>query len=177
AAKNAELDRANAGLREAGRQKDADNAALAEANTQVRARFELAREAIRSFKQGVEKEEALKEDRLRKLRDKLLGSARRFYDRLGDLLRGQTDSASRAVLAESYMELGELIDKIGQKPEALEAYKKAVAIRRELASAGGAGASARVELARALNALGRETRELGDHAGAAAAHEGARALA
>ena len=34
------------------------------------------------------------------------------------------------------MELGELIDEIGQRPEAQEAYKKAVAIRRELAAAG-----------------------------------------
>ena len=134
-AKNLELDRANTGLLEAIRQKDQANAALAEANIRVQARFDLAREAIRSLKQGVEEEEALKEDRLRPLRDKLLGSARRFYDRLGELLRGQTDDASKAVLAESYAELGELIDRIGQKPEALEAYRKAVAIRRELAAA------------------------------------------
>ena len=97
------------------------------------------REAIRSFKAGVEEEEALKEDRLRPLRDKLLGSARRFYDRLGDLLRGQDDAASKAILAESYTELGKLIDQIGQKPEALEAYRKAVAIRRELAARPGPG--------------------------------------
>ena len=109
-AKNVELDRANAGLREAIGQKDQANAALAEANIRVQARFDLAREAIRSLKQGVEEEEALKEDRLRPLRDKLLGSARRFYDRLGGLLQDQTDDASKAVLAESYAELGELID-------------------------------------------------------------------
>ena len=120
-------------------QKDAANAALAEANGRVQARFDLAREAIRSFKAGVEEEETLKEDRLRPLRDKLLGSARRFYDRLGELLRGQADAASKAMLAESYAELGELIDQIGQKPEALEAYRKAVAIRRELAAAAGPG--------------------------------------
>jgi hypothetical protein len=81
-------DRANEDLREAVRQKEAANAALAEASGRVQARFDLAREAIRSFKAGVEEEEALKEDRLRPLRDKLLGSARRFYDRLGELLRG-----------------------------------------------------------------------------------------
>ncbi len=154
-AKNFELDRANFGLLEAIRDKDRANTALAEANVRVQARFDLAREAIRSLKQGVEEEEALKEDRLRPLRDKLLGSARRFYDRLGELLRGQTDDASKAVLAESYAELGRLIDEIGQKPEAREAYRKAVAIRRELAAAPGAGPAARVELARALNALGR----------------------
>ena len=50
--KNDELDRANANLREAVGQKDAANAALAEANGRVQARFELAREAIRSFKAG-----------------------------------------------------------------------------------------------------------------------------
>jgi serine/threonine-protein kinase len=176
ATRNADLDRANVSLREAIQQKDAANAALAEANGRVLARFELAREAIRSFKAGVEEEEALKEDRLRPLRDKLLGSARRFYDKLGDLLKGQTDAGSKGVLAESYAELGELIDKIGQKPEALEAFKKAVAIRRELA-AEGAGASARVELAQALSALGEEARQLGDHAGALAAFEEARSLA
>jgi serine/threonine protein kinase len=176
AARNADLDRANTSLHEAIEQKEAANTALGEANDRVQARFELAREAIRSFKSGVEEEEALKEDRLRPLRDKLLGSARRFYDRLGELLRGQPDAGSKAVLAESYAELGELIDRIGQKPEALEAYKKAVAIRRELA-AEGTGASARVELARALNALGEEVNQLGDHAGALAAHEEARSLA
>ena len=137
-AKNVELDRANAGLRAAIDAKDRANVA-AEANVRVQARFDLAREAIRSLKQGVEEEEALKEDRLRPLRDKLLGSARRFYDRLGGLLQGQADDASKAVLAESYAELGELIDEIGQKPEAREACRKAVAIRRELAAAPGAG--------------------------------------
>ena len=94
-AKNLELDRANAGLLDAIRQKDQANAALGQANVRVQARFDLAREAIRSLKQGVEEEEALKEDRLRPLRDKLLGSARRFYDRLGGLLQDQTDDASQ----------------------------------------------------------------------------------
>ena len=79
------------------------------------------------------------------------------------------------MLAESYTELGELIDRIGQKPEAREAYRKAVAIRRELAE--GTGPSARVELARALNALGWEASQLDDHAGAIAAFEEARSLA
>jgi serine/threonine-protein kinase len=177
AAKNADLNQANTSLREAIQQKDAANTALGEANGRVQARFELAREAIRSFKEGVEEEEALKENRLRPLRDKLLGSARRFYDRLGDLLKGQTDAASKAVLAESYIELADLIDRIGQKPEALAAFKKAVTIRRELAAASGAGASELVKLADALNGLGFEARQLGDHDGSLAAHEEAVALA
>src|SRR5262249_13020874 len=59
AAKNDDLDRANDGLREAMRQKDIANAALGEANGRVQARFDLAREAIRSFQAGVEEEDAL----------------------------------------------------------------------------------------------------------------------
>jgi serine/threonine-protein kinase len=177
AAKNAALDQANVDLREAVRQKDMANAALGEANGRVLARFDLAREAIRSFKAGVEEEEALKEDRLRPLRDKLLGSARRFYDRLGELLRDQRDAGSKGVLADSYAELGELIDRIGQRPEALEAYKTAVAIRRELAAQPGAAAVEGIRLSQALDMLGEEAFELGDHAGSLAAHDEARALA
>jgi eukaryotic-like serine/threonine-protein kinase len=190
-AKNRDLDRvngdlrldndretkANANLRESNRQKDESNAALAGANVRVQARFELARDAIRTFKSGVEQDETLKEDRLKPLRDKLLGSARQFYDKLGDLLQGQADAASKAVLAESYMELGALIDLIGQKPESLAAYRKAVAIRRELAAAPGAGASEGVELARALNDQGWEAQQFNDLAGGLAAHEEARTLA
>jgi serine/threonine protein kinase/tetratricopeptide (TPR) repeat protein len=182
--KNTDLDEANRHLREAIQQKDAANTALGEANTalgeannRVQARFDLAREAIRSFKAGVEEEETLKENRLRPLRDKLLGSARRFYDKLSDLLKGQPDAGSKAVLAESYAELGELIDRIGQRPEALEAYKKAVAIRRELAAVPGASAADRLKLAETLIGLGDESDQLDDQAGALAAHTEAVALA
>ena len=126
--------KANLALRESNRQKDQANAALAEANGRVQARFELAREAIRAFQAGVTEDEMLKEDRLRPLRDKLLHSAVGFYEKLEKLLQGQSDRPSRAVLAESYAEVGGLIESIGVKPEALAAHRKAVAIRRELAS-------------------------------------------
>jgi hypothetical protein len=53
-ARNADLDRANTSLREAIHQKDAANTALGEANERVQAQFELAREAIRSFKEEVD---------------------------------------------------------------------------------------------------------------------------
>jgi serine/threonine-protein kinase len=174
---NADLKSANLDLALANSQVERANADLRSANGRVQARFDLAREAIRSFKAGVEEEEALKEDRLRPLRDKLLGSARRFYDKLGDLLKGEPDAGSKAVLAESYLELGALIDRIGQKPEALEAYRKAVATRRELLERPGAGSAERVALARALYEQGWEAQQVGDLAGALAASEEAVALA
>jgi serine/threonine-protein kinase len=173
ASKNRALDRANTALRQAVQAREAANTALGEANARVVARFELAREAIRSFKLGVEQEEMLQEDRLRPLRDKLLGSARHFYDRLGALLKDERDASSKAVLAESCEELARLIDIIGQKVEALAVFKEAVALRRELAALPGAGPLERVELARALIAFGEEARQLGDNPGALAANEGA----
>ncbi len=61
----------------------------------------------------------LKGKELEGLRNKLLRSAAGFYEKLEKLLQGQTDRPSRAILAQSYFELGELTEKIGIKPEAL----------------------------------------------------------
>ena len=113
---------------------DEANADLAEANTKVEARFELAREAIRSFQDGVNEDDMLKGQELKDLRDKLLRSAAGFYQKLETLLQGQADRPSRAILAQSYFELGDLTEKIGIKPEALAVHRKALAIRRELAA-------------------------------------------
>ena len=124
--KNNELDKAN-------HLKDEANAGLVEANDRVQARFDLAREAIRSFQQGVNEDDMLKGKELKALRNKLLRSAAGFYEKLEKLLQGQTDRPSRAILAQSYFELGELTEKIGIKPEALAVHRKALAIRRELA--------------------------------------------
>ena len=88
-AKNAELDRANADLRESNARRTRPTPALAEANGRVQARFDLAREAIRSFQAGVNEDEMLKERASsRPLRDKLLRSAAGFYDKLGDAAPG-----------------------------------------------------------------------------------------
>ena len=119
---------------EANRLKDEANAGLREANGRVQARFDLAREAIRSFQDGVNEDDMLKGEELKGLRDKLLRSAAGFYEKLEKLLQGQTDRPSRAILAQSYFELGDLTEKIGIKPEALAVHRKALAIRRELAA-------------------------------------------
>jgi eukaryotic-like serine/threonine-protein kinase len=168
-AKNKELDKAN-------RLKDEANAGLVEANGRVQARFELAREAIRSFQDGVNEDDMLKGQELKGLRDKLLRSAAGFYEKLEKLLQGQTDRASRAILAQSYFELGELIGKIGIQSEALAVQRKALAIRRELAALPDADAGARLELARSLIAVGELARATSDGAGALSALEEARAL-
>ena len=163
-AKNAELDMAN-------RREAAANAELRESNDRVQARFYLAREAIRSFQQGVTEDDMLKGEELKGLRNKLLRSAAGFYEKLETLLQGQADRPSRAILAQSYFELGELTDKIGIKPEALAVHHKALAIRRELAVGLDADVGPRLDLARSLIAAGLLSEATGDSVGALSAFE------
>jgi eukaryotic-like serine/threonine-protein kinase len=167
AAKNLELTRANALVTKA-------NTDLAAANAKVEARFNLAREAIRSFQDGVNEDDMLKGSELKGLRNKLLRSAAGFYEKLEKLLQGQSDRASRAILAQSYFELGELTEKIGIRPEALAVHRKAMAIRRELATGPDADATAKLDLARSLNVAGVLSHYTGDSAGALSAFEEAR---
>ena len=169
-AKNAELDMAN-------RREAAANAQLRESNDRVLARFYLAREAIRSFQQGVTEDDMLKGEELKGLRNKLLRSAAGFYEKLETLLQGQADRPSRAILAQSYFELGELTDKIGIKPEALAVHHKALVIRRELAVGLDTDVGPRLDLARSLIAAGLLSEATGDSVGALSAFEEARGLA
>ena len=79
-------------------------------------------------------DELLKDERFRGLRDELLRSAVNFFGKLGALLEGQNDRHSKVILGDPYAELGILIGRIGDKRQALIATRKALAIRRELAS-------------------------------------------
>ena len=97
--KNKELDKAN-------KLKDEANAGLVEANGRVQARFDLAREAIRSFQQGVNEDDMLKGKELEALRNKLLRSAAGFYEKLEKLLQVQSDRPSRAILAQIVLRVG-----------------------------------------------------------------------
>ena len=142
------------------------NADLRRSSDRVQDRFDLARGAIRAFQDGVNEDEMLKGENLKPLRDKLLRKAAGFYLKLEGLLQDQTDRPSRAILAQSYHELAGLTDKIGIRTEALAIYRKALVIRRELATGGDADADAKIELARTLNEIGGMAKATGDNPGA-----------
>ncbi len=147
ASKNYELAAANA--REA-----AANADLRQANVVALNRFDLAREAIRSFQGAVTQDEMLKGAGLKGLRNKLLRSAADFYQKLEVLLLDQPDGPSRAMLAQSYYELGDLTEQIGSPTEALTIHRKALALRRELSASPGGDAEIGLDLTRSLIAVG-----------------------
>jgi serine/threonine-protein kinase len=153
------------------------NAALAEEQAKVEARFELAQKAISLFHTGVSEDMLLKNAEFKDLRTKLLKEAKGFYEDLEKLLAGQTDTKSRKALAAAYFQLGELTDKIGDKMQALAVHRKALALRRELAAAPGADVETRLDVARSLEKVGRLLRATGDNAGALATHEEQRELA
>ena len=88
---------ANARLAESLRRETSANEALNEANGQlsksrsaVQARYELAMAAIKTFHTGVSEDFLLKEEKFKKLRDRLLNSAGEFYRKLGALLDKDT---------------------------------------------------------------------------------------
>ena len=153
------------------------NSKLAIANTREKQRFNLAMDAIKLFHGEVSDDLLMKEKQFDGLRTKLLNGAAEFYGRLEALLKDQTDRESRAALGKAYDELGALTEKIGDQAAALAVQRKALAVRRSLASEAGADAETRLDVARSLDAAGWLQRSTGDMAGAQASFEEARRLA
>src|SRR5262249_31322054 len=144
----------------------AKNEALETERAKVEQRFEMARKAIAAFHKTVDEQPELGNEAFRPLRAKLLAAAAGFYRELEGLLENETDPKSRAPLAGGYFSLAELTAKIGDKKEALALYRKALAIRRELAAEPGAGAEARLAVADTLRRVGRMLADTGDKEGA-----------
>jgi serine/threonine protein kinase/tetratricopeptide (TPR) repeat protein len=163
--------------RQANVQLGAKNAELAEQQAEVEARFQTAQKAIATFHTGVSEDFLLKNPEFTKLRTKLLKEAARFYADLEKLLAGKTDAKSRKALAAANFQLGELMDKIGDKKDALEVHRKALALRQELAAAKGADVETRLDVARSLEKVSFLLMDMGDNAGALAAAEQQRDLA
>ena len=89
---------ANTRLAESLKRETNANAALNYANGQltkshaaVRARYQLAVDAIKTFHTGVSEDILLKEEKFKDLRNRLLKSASDFYGKLGALLGKETD--------------------------------------------------------------------------------------
>ena len=152
------------------------NADLRAANTREAQRFDLANEAIKLFHGEVGDDLVLKDDQFKPLRDKLLRGAADFYGKLEGLLKSQPDRASRKAMGNAYSDLGHLTAKIGDKPEALAAHRKGLAVRRELASDLTASAEARDDVARSLSAAADLLNQTGKSAEAIAHYEEARDL-
>jgi serine/threonine-protein kinase len=169
--------KANADLVDASARVRLANVGLLAANERERARFNLAMDAVKLFHGEISEDLLLKEKFFEGLRTRLLRAAAAFYGKLGGLLSGQTDRASRAALGRAYDELGELTEKIGSIPEAMAAHRDALAVRRELAHTTNADAATRADVARSLLAVGWLQYRTGDLMGAEMSYGEGRRLA
>jgi serine/threonine-protein kinase len=126
------------------------NRELADANAKVKARYDLAVDAIKTFHTGVSEDFMLKEDQFKELRNRLLKSAADFYGRLSALLGKEKDLASRRALAESNFELAVLTGRVGRTEDALVVHRAVLAAREDLAKAAEADLGAKADVCRSL---------------------------
>jgi tetratricopeptide (TPR) repeat protein len=152
------------------------NRELSAAKDREQARFDLAMEAIGAFHTGVSEDLLLKEPQFQRLRTRLLHGAREFFGKLERQLEGQTDRRSRRAMVQAYDELAALTDKIGSKTEALELYRRELALRSVLACEVHPDTAGEVEVARCLLALGQLEFETGHADKAVVAYEDAHRL-
>ena len=117
------------------------NAELAKANSEltrsraaVQARYDLAVDAIKTFHTGVSEDFLLKEEKFKSLRDRLLGSASEFYEKLGALLKEcrRPSLAPGAVAGE--LRGSRLDNTVGRKEAALAAHRQVLAAQEALAA-------------------------------------------
>ncbi len=159
--------RANAALAE-------KNTALTAANAKIAARYNLAVAAIETFHTGVSKDFLLKEEKFKDLRDRLLKSAAGFYEKLGALLKDDTDLPSRRALLKANYEVADLAHQVGRKDDALALHLRVLAGREALAKLPGADPATTVDIAHSLLAVGQALEETGKPGEALAAYERAR---
>ena len=142
--------RANVRLAESLTREQQANVDLSAANAKVKARYDLAVDAIKTLHTGVSEDFLLKEEKFKDLRNRLLRSASDFYGKLVELLGRETDSASRRALAAANFELAMLTGMVGRPEQALEAHRSVLAMRRVLAAEPGADAAALADVGRSL---------------------------
>ena len=159
------------------RQAEANLSAAEAANRKAQARFGLAMESVQAFTTGASEDVLLREKQLASLRNKLLEGSLTFYDRLAASLEGETDRASRRSLAQAMYDAAELNGRIGRRNKALEAHRKALAMREALAKETPRDVEARREVGRSELAVGETLAVMGRQAEARQAFARARAVA
>jgi eukaryotic-like serine/threonine-protein kinase len=166
--------RANGELRAANTEVKRVNTDLAAEKARVQERYDLAMEAIKTFHTGVSEDFLLKEEKFKDLRDRLLKSASDFYGKLGALLKGRSDMASRRALGQANFELAELTTKVGRTEAALAAHEQVLEYRQAMAVEPGADDESQAETGRSLLAVGELQEEIGKTADSEASYEEAR---
>jgi serine/threonine-protein kinase len=172
AAKNSELNRANTA-------QAASNTALDLQRRRAEAYEAHAIEAVKRFRDAVSENPELKENPgLEDLRKTLLKGPLAFFRSLRDRLQADRDTRPEALvrLGSASYELGMLTNEIGDKQDALTAFRESLAIRRKLADAYPTVTEYQSDLAHCYNIVGALLSATGKPSEALAAYEQALAI-
>ncbi len=148
---------------------------LAQANIDMQARYDLAVDAIETYHTGVSEDFLLQQEQFKSLRDRLLNSASEFYEKLGALLKDDTDLSSRRALLQANFQVAELAFKVGRKEDALNLHRRVLTGREAIVSASGQGSDTVIEWCRSLMAVGEVLQQMGETDEARKMYEQARA--
>ena len=135
--------------------------------------------AVRRFGDVISNEPELKNNpALADLQKRLLKEPLAFFRTLRDRLQADRDTRpeSLARLADASESLGNLTDEIGDKRDALTAYRESLAIRKALATAQPSFTDFQSDLAKSHNTIGVVLSDTGKPAEALEAYESARAI-
>ncbi|MCR9243712.1 MAG: serine/threonine-protein kinase [bacterium] len=127
--------------------------ALAE-KARADARFTLALDAVDDYHTGVAEDAILKRPELAELRTRLLQAPRAFYGRLQASLAADSLPESREALARALHGLATVAVSAGRRADAIESYRRAAALRQQLADDGYRRDHQTLERARLLGYLG-----------------------
>jgi serine/threonine-protein kinase len=106
-----------------------------EARRRAQARFQLGLEAVNGFTAAVGRDELANDPRLAGLRKEMLGTALKFYTGLQESLESEPTREARDQLSAAYARVASVHEVMGERPEALTAYRRALAIREDLVAA------------------------------------------
>ena len=142
----------------------ASNTKLAEQRARAEERETQAIDAVKRFGDAIEGEKELKNNpTLDGLRKRLLNEPLAFFKDLRARLQSDSDTTSESLarLAHASFDLGKLTDQIGDKQNALIAYREALPILQKLAGANPADTEYQRDLAKSYNSIGFVLDEIG----------------
>ncbi len=100
----------------------------------AQAQFRLALDVVKSYHSGVSEEILFREPKFESLRKRLLGSSLSFYEKIHDIHKYSNNIYidSRATLVEAYEGIGKIMLDVGSGADAIQAYRQAMELRREI---------------------------------------------
>jgi tetratricopeptide (TPR) repeat protein len=146
----AQVARANSELEASVRRESRINAELRTSDERSRRRFELALEAARGFQTQAMADPTLREPKFAALRRELLGAVLGSYTKLQGALEGDSDPRARSDLAAAYVGAARITVEIGSIHDAVDAFRRAVAIDEALIASDPTDVGHRAALAETL---------------------------